>query len=1197
MSGPTPIITKFNPISGFGGSIIEMHGYNFDANHDRNIVRVGGQRALVLEAATDRLRVVTDESTITGSIEVTVEGKTGISSEEFKVLPHPDQDDISQHGPPIKYSGPQSGTPSPKAKDQKILSILVYPKDHDPGTPGQRTTKRNDQINLFADVNRFYKEASYEQCSFNFKVTDWLRLDQDFGFYFWNEDDIVKARGQLYQGTCLGITVSGTLAYLAHREDGLAIIDASNPISLSMKGKFSFISHEATAVRVAASRAYVGVGTDGIHVLDITSVAAPSELARIPVSGWIADLDLLGKYIYVAASERGLRVVDTSTLKEIGNAILPSPRGTSVPSWAMGVRVSDTHAYIAAGQVGLVVIDISKPSAPVIVGQLDLDSLWAVAVDVNGTTAYVATDGGGTKIVDVSSPAAPTLQSTERTVLRPRGLSVNGNRLYVAAADKGLRIVDVSNPRSPSELGHLDLNPAFNVTVSGNTAYVALGQGKLTLVNVSNSAKPVAEGSYNAAPLKSTKLDFWRESLETAINGQGLIKKSDAFFTDSFKAAQAAGFKLEEYEGFILIQHGPGLRGQSWTDTGVPPYNGTHITFTGTKGLIYLDSHALWGRRAHEIGHWFGLGDIYQEYYADGTYVLGSGAPWDMMGNHDGSLSPTDGYGPIFSGFHMADKLVYYDRYVHPDLPLPDVASREWTMDSPPLDEPFEIVAHDRTRDIAPKIHLLSLKVAEGLYYFVEVRQRPGGHSPVIFDRSVPVPTDLAHPWQGGVIVTKVLDNNNHANMRERYITLLENRVFQVSDEIIDAARRLRISVEARTNDRPLTYRVRLQWNQPVKDAGPAGKFDLHITPWTSDNWASIDIWVNSPRNDPGGSPRYEFHQKSPYDPTIPELTGDRPWVNHENFIFGRIRNSGVKEAHNVNVSFYTNNPPGIGDNGSWVLRENKRIDLISPKPPGNEVVRQALWVPDRGEHTCLKVEVTAQIGEVTVANNMAQENVFVFDSPSSSSHMPVEFDTFVRNPYPQWKLVYLQVHGLPDGWFAVIDHSWVWVSPRGEKALKVIIWTVKDTPEAGNRPFIPDQARIRIEGWTTQMHRLLPIGGLMAIVKANHKVNIDLDIVQADVGLPLRVNGCLKPPLSKVPIAFEVTDPEGRRDLLHMLSDDQGCFQTDHVLGREAHIVQLNGKYQVQAFVSGGGSAAEIESEVVSFETRFPNSQLSTTH
>jgi hypothetical protein len=269
---------------------------------------------------------------------------------------------------------------------------------------------------------------------------------------------------------------------------------------------------------------------------------------------------------------------------------------------------------------------------------------------------------------------------------------------------------------------------------------------------------------------------------------------------------------------------------------------------------------------------------------------------------------------------------------------------------------------------------------------------------------------------------------------------------------------------------------------------------------------------------------------------------------------------------------------------------------MISPKPPGNEDIISALWIPSVGEHTCLKVEIAPQIGETSVGNNLAQENVFVFDSPSSSSHVPVEFDTVVRNPYPQWKLVYIQVHGLPDGWLTVVDHGWVWVPPRGEKPLKIIIWTIKDTSDAANRPFIPDEAQVRIEGWTTQMHRLLPIGGLMAIVKANQKVNIDINTVQISVGMPLIVNGCLKPPLTNIPITVEVTDPEGNIDRLHVSSDNQGCFQTDHVLDREPHIVQLNGKYHIQVFVSGGGEAAETESEVMTFESGSANSQDLTT-
>jgi hypothetical protein len=261
-------------------------------------------------------------------------------------------------------------------------------------------------------------------------------------------------------------------------------------------------------------------------------------------------------------------------------------------------------------------------------------------------------------------------------------------------------------------------------------------------------------------------------------------------------------------------------------------------------------------------------------------------------------------------------------------------------------------------------------------------------------------------------------------------------------------------------------------------------------------------------------------------------------------------------------------------------------IDMISPSPPGNEAVVSTLWIPARGEHTCIKVDIAPQIGEISVGNNLAQENIAVFDSAGSSSHEPVELDTVVRNPYPSWKLIHLQVRGLPDGWFTVINHGWVWVPPRGQKPLKIVIWTIKDTPdERDQHQKVPVEAFVRIEGWTTQMHRLLPIGGLTAIVKANHKVDIKSIDVQASLEKPIVVDGSLIPPLANIPITIEVIDPEGKSHLLHTLTDDHGSFHTDRVLGREPYILQQPGKYTVQAFVTSGADAAETESKVISFK------------
>jgi hypothetical protein len=122
------------------------------------------------------------------------------------------------------------------------------------------------------------------------------------------------------------------------------------------------------------------------------------------------------------------------------------------------------------------------------------------------------------------------------------------------------------------------------------------------------------------------------------------------------------------------------------------------------------------------------------------------------------------------------------------------------------------------------------------------------------------------------------------------------------------------------------------------------------------------------------------------------------------------------------------------------------------------------------GELTCIKVDIAAQIDEVSVGDNLAQENVAIFDSAGSSPHRPVEFDAAVRNPFPRWQLVFLQVRGLPAGWSAVVDYSWVRVAPHGERPLKVVVWTIKDTPEERKQHIkVPVQAFSRIEGWTSQ--------------------------------------------------------------------------------------------------------------------------------
>jgi len=117
-----------------------------------------------------------------------------------------------------------------------------------------------------------------------------------------------------------------------------------------------------------------------------------------------------------------------------------------------GVAVSGTVAYVADGDYGLRIFDISTPSAPVLLGSYDTPD-YAYGVTVGGSLAYVADGSSGLQIIDVSNPSAPTLVGTYDTPGSARGLVVVGSLVYLVDGSAGLQIIDVSTPSTPTLVG------------------------------------------------------------------------------------------------------------------------------------------------------------------------------------------------------------------------------------------------------------------------------------------------------------------------------------------------------------------------------------------------------------------------------------------------------------------------------------------------------------------------------------------------------------------------------------------------------------------------------------------------------------------------------------------------------------------------------------------------------------------------
>jgi len=158
----------------------------------------------------------------------------------------------------------------------------------------------------------------------------------------------------------------------------------------------------------------------------------------------------------------------------------------------------------------LVVIDISTPSNPVILGEYkDISFSWGVKTLL--PYAYVSymrnSDIGAAKVcvLNVSDPSnIQQLGCYSPGHWHGRGVDVQSNIIYFAAGYRGLRIVDGTDPNSLVWLSTYPVWYAHDVKVKGNYAYVPDRNGKaFHIVDVSNPSAPTStyiyslpEGSY-----------------------------------------------------------------------------------------------------------------------------------------------------------------------------------------------------------------------------------------------------------------------------------------------------------------------------------------------------------------------------------------------------------------------------------------------------------------------------------------------------------------------------------------------------------------------------------------------------------------------------------------------------------------------------------------------------------------------------
>lgn len=227
--------------------------------------------------------------------------------------------------------------------------------------------------------------------------------------------------------------------------------------------------------------------------------------------GEARDIIVKGDYAYVADGEDGLQIIDITKIEDcyiIGNF--------DTDGKASSICLQNDFIYIANWENGIQIIDVSDKENPCISGGYNVSGIRFTSISVEEEYAYVAYSKyneddkfleSGIEIIDTRNKKAPLRAATYGIKGRANKVIAGGNYLFVTYNDydkdyklleAGILVIDIRNPIRPVIVGKCNTGSAtFNLFVQDNYAYIASENG-LDIVDITSKNTPAVIGKFQS---------------------------------------------------------------------------------------------------------------------------------------------------------------------------------------------------------------------------------------------------------------------------------------------------------------------------------------------------------------------------------------------------------------------------------------------------------------------------------------------------------------------------------------------------------------------------------------------------------------------------------------------------------------------------------------------------------------------------
>lgn len=272
--------------------------------------------------------------------------------------------------------------------------------------------------------------------------------------------------------------------------------------------------------------------------MNVRNIAAPVRLAKVPLPASPLAITASRGLVYVVLGA-AIYLID---VREPAQPHIVTRYATSYhSSYSLSntIQVVGQRAYIAVGESGMNIVDVSQPRNPIILGTYT--SVTERVLHIADTLGYII-GKYGLEVIDIGDPARPHLRGSYAASIGDAQLV--GTLMYILVDDQ-LQILDVSNPDQLVPRGTYRRSLGLRrIVVVGVAAYVEVVTGNrgsgsnIDILNVRDPDRPVLHNTY--ALNGSSPYSSYQQVLRMILVGNKIYMQymwRDEYPSNSFEAA------------------------------------------------------------------------------------------------------------------------------------------------------------------------------------------------------------------------------------------------------------------------------------------------------------------------------------------------------------------------------------------------------------------------------------------------------------------------------------------------------------------------------------------------------------------------------------------------------------------------------------------------------------------------------------